>query len=151
MDLTMKAVNELRLAVHDDWKEQMKKAIDAKDAVLQIQLTFVYFGIKWNKTTESDVGRSYYPREQYSLWSAYEQIVGTIEAERMNSLGVFWQVFEAAAQLGYLPAVLTCIERGWIKSHTYSFGFAQELLPYIEKGDSTIDYLYGRALRNGWR
>ena len=114
MDLSMKAVNALRSAIKDDlsqWKQQMKEAIDSRNVVLQIQLTFVYFGIKWNKTTESNIGRSYYPREQYLLWSAYEQIVGQKEAERMNSLGVFYQVFEAAAQLGYLPAVLTCIER----------------------------------------
>lgn len=152
-------INEIRMLLKGSVETCLnlfKQALEEGDVISQIQLSHALFGMKWGKDDSRDFSSlsardletfSYYPREFALFNSAYDQAM-RVESGWSIRVARGEKTFRSAASLGYLPAFLELKCKEWIP-HTYSYGFAVELRPFVGKGDRQLDYCFGQALKQG--
>lgn len=136
--------------------ELFKEALDKGNAVLQIQLSYALFGMKVAKDSEKDFSLltpndleslMYYPKEFVLFYAAYDEATGS-ESSWQEEKARAMSTFGAAANHGYLPAILELCYEKW-KHNTDTYGFAVQLRRYVGQGDKLIDSYFGSALKNG--
>lgn len=133
----------------------LQEAIIQDSSVIQIQLSFALFGMKKGKDHEKDFSFltttnledfQYYPNRFSLLSIAYSEVFQ--ETEVYYNLDHIENVFKKASALGYFPASFELLHYQWETFHNH-YVFATQLHPGVGKGNITIDYFYGLALKNG--
>lgn len=152
-------INQIRMLLKgnvQNCKELFMQAVRENDAITQIQLSHAFFGMKRGQDHMKDFSNLaaqdleeffYYPREFGLFNSAYDELMG-VKSDLTDQETRASETFITAASRGYLPALLELKHKEW-KCCSSSFGFAVQLLPFVGKGDSQLDYFFGRALKNG--
>lgn len=151
-------INEIRLLLKgntDECYRLLREAINQDDSVIQIQLSYALFGMKWGKDKDRDFSSAvasdledyqYYPREFVLFEEAYDEALSleyNYDKRKQRSI----EIYKKASNLGYLPASLELLLEDW-KWKTNSSEFAFVLYSYVGKGDKYIDYYFGKALKN---
>jgi hypothetical protein len=152
-------INGIRMLLKGDMETCLKlfrEAIAAEDAILQIQLSQAYYGMKWGKDEEKDFSSltvkalenfEYYPRE-FVLFNRVYDLAMSLESDWKVHETRGLEIFTKAAALGYRPAILELEKAKW-RSRSDSYGFAVQLRPFVGQGDKQFDFFFGRALKNG--
>lgn len=152
-------INQIRILLkgsEETCNDLFRKAVEEGDAVLQIQLSHAFFGMRWGKDKEKDFSSlhahhletfSYYPRAFQLFNSVYARVMG-VQSDEETCNARAQETFQLAASFGYLPAFLElkCVE--W-EMFVGSYGFAVQLQPFVGKDDRLLDYYFGQALKNG--
>jgi hypothetical protein len=127
-----------------------QEALSVRNAVVQIQLSFTLFGMKWgndNETTTEFESFRYYPREFTLFEGAYDTLMNT-KSDWQTSRDRAITTYQQAAKNQYLPAILELRDFQWRRNHN-TFGFAVSLQAFVGKGDKRLDHYFGQALKNG--
>lgn len=152
-------INVIRILLKGDENtclKLFKKAVSQNYFSLQIQLSKAFYGMRWGKDRSRDLTKIspkdledyLYCNRRYRLFtSVYNQAFNIksesdpeVETERAIS------TFNAAAELGYLPARLELLlAKSQLNSQTYKF--AVQLRPFVGQGCNELDFYFGMALK----
>ncbi|MBM3201784.1 MAG: hypothetical protein FJZ56_05195 [Chlamydiae bacterium] len=131
------------------------QAVHKNDPISQIALSYAYHQMKLSNDDAKDFSQisvhdlesfNCYPRGFFHYSALYQEtfcISSDFQTEELRAE----KVYQQAASLGYLPAILELNYKKWGK-YAVSYGFAADLRPFVGKGNKILDYAFGKALKN---